>query len=456
MLAPILTLALLPQGQVDVDSFVEKATAAAQKFVDAERVVGISAGVVTEELGSVTFAVGRVSADDAKTPDENTLYEIGSVSKVLTGILLGESLLRDELTLEDTVLEHLPEGVTLAARRDDPIRLVHLTTHGSGLPRMPPNFDLENTARSWSEYGEDELYQCLSEFKALRQPGKRYAYSNLAVGLLGHVLELKLETPYEELLIELLCSPLGMNSTRIVLNEELKARFAPGTDSSLEPAPAWDMAVLAPCGGIRSSSADMLEFLKAHLDGDSPLDGAFREALQVRSEYKQGKPQLGLGWHVAGDGVTRIHSGETAGYHAYCAINMVSGVGVIVLTNTATPIIDVLGNYLVNLALSVELPLPAFKTPFPLPEERLAAYTGRFESPTFAIEVTRKGTKFFAQVDGPGQGNFRVMPVSETRFEYLDLEASMEFAIEKDGTIAKMTFRQNGLEHNCTRVDSED
>lgn len=446
LLLPFLCL----QTEAPAPTLAGKAESLAEQYVAAERVMGLSVGVIAPGGESFTFGVGQFSRADERVPDERTLYEIGSVTKVLTGVLLADSVARGEVQLDDTVQSFLPEGVELAAHRKGPIRLVHLTTHSSGLPRMPKNFDLSFTSEAWSSYGADDMYEFLSEFRPKREPGRRYAYSNLAAGLLGHVLERNAGVSYETLLRERLCVPLGMADTRIRLEEEQLARFAPGHDANLDEAEAWEMGVLAPCGGVRSSVADMLLFLRANLSGDSSLDEQLALARTVHSKHKGSNAPVGLGWHVAGDGSTRIHSGQTGGYHSYIAVNTKLDVAVIVLANTTSAHVDGLGNSLVNLALGVTLPGPDFKPIVELKAAQLERFVGRYVAPDqLAVELSRKENRLYAQVEGPGQSLFRILPLSETAFEYAELKATIDFELAEGGDVNGLVFRQNGLEFHC-------
>ena len=441
---------LCVQADVSTPTFAEEARALADQYVVAERVMGLSVGVIAPGGEVTSFGVGRLSGSQDETPDERTLYELGSISKVLTGVLLADSVVRGEVQLDDTVQSLLPAGVKLGEHRKGPMCLVHLTTHSSGLPRMPKNFDLAYTSKAWSDYGTDELYEFLSGFEPKREPGSRYAYSNLAAGLLGHLLGLKAGVPYEALLTDRLCAPLGMVDTRLALDEFQQKRFAAGHDANLDEADAWNMSVLAPCGGVRSSVADMLLFLSANLEGDSKLDEQLTFARTIHSKHKGAQAPVGLGWHLAGDGSTRIHSGQTGGYHSYIAVNTELDVGVIVLANTTSGHIDGLGNSLVNLALGVKLPGPDFKPVVTLASEQLEHFVGRYVAKDqLTLEISRKDTKLYAQVEGPGQGLFRVLPVSSTSFEYAELKATVDFELAEAGRVKELVFRQNGAEFHC-------
>ena len=176
------------------------------------------------------------------------------------------------------------------------ITFIDLATHTSGLPRLPdgiPKFG----DNPYASYTVDQLYAFLSKHVLRFEPGSHYAYSNLGFGLLGHVLALRAHTNYEDLVMARVCAPLGLTDTRITLTSQWR-RLAQGHDSILKPASNWDLPTLAGAGALRSTSNDLLKFMKATClsEADAPLRPAIDMLLQTRRPAYDASEKAALGW----------------------------------------------------------------------------------------------------------------------------------------------------------------
>ena len=143
---------------------------------------------LVDEHGSSIVSCGKM--DDGASPEVNgnTLFEIGSITKTFTGLLLQDMIERGEMKLDDPVARYLPKLVRMPTRNGKEITLFHLVTHTSGLPRNPENLDPKRADNPLAEYTAEKLNAYLSGFKLTRQPGAKFEYSNLGSGLLGHVI----------------------------------------------------------------------------------------------------------------------------------------------------------------------------------------------------------------------------------------------------------------------------
>jgi len=204
-----------------------KIDALAQPYLDQELAVGFTIGIIKSGETAV-FGYGQLSEDDTRVPDGTTIFEIGSISKVFTGMLLADAVVQERVTLDQPVQEILGDAATLNVVDDKPILLRHLSTHTSGLPRLPFGFSPTNADDPYADYSAETLYQSLKKGKSLRAPGAQHAYSNFAVGMLGHLLAVENDTSYSELLQERIAGPLGLVDTTIELNEDQLTRFAQG------------------------------------------------------------------------------------------------------------------------------------------------------------------------------------------------------------------------------------
>src|SRR6266511_4034106 len=205
-----------------VHSSAEEFTNAIQAFLQQrveveKRDVGIVVGIV-DEHGSRVISCGKM---DNGTDDEvngDTLFDIASITKPFTGLLLQDMIERGEMKLDDPVAKYLPNSVRMPARNGKEISLLHLATHTSGLPHIAPNLDPKRADQSFADYTVEELNAFLSGYQLTRDPGTKFEYSSLGAGLLGHVIALKAGTNYESLVVDRICRQLKMDSIGIIQN----------------------------------------------------------------------------------------------------------------------------------------------------------------------------------------------------------------------------------------------
>jgi CubicO group peptidase (beta-lactamase class C family) len=319
-----------------------------QPLVDSEERVGVVAGVI-DRWGTHTFSYGETVLGNGKAPDGNTLFEIGSVTKTFTALLLADLVEKGMLNLEDPIEDFLPDSVHVPSFGDRKITLLDLATHTSGLPRLPSNmhvFQDSDDPNPYANYTEDMLYEFLSNYTLQREPGTEFEYSNLGVGLLGHILELVTGTDYETLVLERICNPLGMSSTRITLSSEETQRLAQGYDTYGTPTCNWDFDVLAPCGALRSTVNDLMSYVSANLGlRETNLSAAIELTHTTFRENNTLNPQwaIGLTWYKFDPGWDILdtekmdviyHGGDTYGYSSYVGFIEEEKIGVVVLSNT--------------------------------------------------------------------------------------------------------------------------
>src|SRR6266404_338219 len=301
--------------------------------VESKRSAGIVVGIL-DEGGRRVVACGNAGSAD-KPLDGNSLFEIGSITKVFTSSLLAEMVRRGEVRLEDPASKYLPDSARLPSRNGKGITLLDLATQTSGLPRLPGNLAPKDPKNPYADYTVEQLYDFLSHYTLTRDIGEKYEYSNLGVGLLGHILARKAGMSYEELVTKRILEPLGMKDTGITLSAPMRARLAPGHDAGGAPVGNWDVPVLAGAGALRSTANDMLKFLAANLDaGDGPLPSALRETHKARRPTGMPQLEIGLGWHIFHrfDNDLVWHNGGTGGYHSWIGFLAARRVGVVVLS----------------------------------------------------------------------------------------------------------------------------
>lgn len=323
------------------------------------RTAGVVVGLLAADGTRRVLSAGSGGAD-ALPLDGETVFEIGSITKVFTAIALADMALRGEVTLDEPVAELLPESVAVPARNGKPITLLLLTTHHSGLPRLPGNMRPANVANPYADYTVLQMYDFLSGHSLRRDPGDTYEYSNYAVGLLGHALALRAGVTYEGLLRDRILDPLSMGHTRVVFTPWMDEHLALGHDAYGGLAANWDLPTLAGAGGLRSTANDMLVFAAANL---SPAEGELLAAMdsthRPRRQTGESADSIGMGWHIFHRGGRRItaHNGGTGGYRSFLGLDLAAGRAVVLLTNTGGEGLDDIGLHL--LAPTFQMRKPA-------------------------------------------------------------------------------------------------
>jgi len=294
-----------------------------------------------DENGMEQYYYGH-TANGKNTIDENTIFEIGSVTKVFTTLLLADMIEKGEVNLNDPIDKFLPEYVTAPSKNDMKITLLDLATHTSSLPRMPDHFPLVDFDAQ-DEFDEEELYDYLSNLELSRDIGSEYEYSNIGVGLLAHILSLQAGKSYEELVKERILDKFGMENTCIKQCNELRDKFAKPHMLGFQINELNLSEVLIGAGEIRSSGKDMLTFLSYAMGlKDSDLKNSFKLTQNVNHQINE-QLSIGLGWHMMQNNDRMIiwHNGATQGFASYVGFDPESNQGVVVLTNSMVFVDDI-------------------------------------------------------------------------------------------------------------------
>lgn len=369
----------------------------AQPLIDGHLVPGLAIGIY--EAGHVeSYGLGTVSKEHPVAPDSNTIYEIGSVSKVFTGLLLADAVTRGEVALDTPLSRLLPRDVKPPKRDGREITLEELATHFSGLPRIPSNMAADSLVNPYADYGRDKLFAFLNGYQVPRQSEAQFQYSNLGMGLLGTLLADKAGSDYATLLHERIANPLAMTDTTVSLTTNQQHRLAPPHRGGLRVS-NWDFSALAGCGAVRSTVNDLLKLIAAHVDSSStPLRATIQLASQRRRLIPKTGRSIALGWQIARDGTTLWHTGQTGGYSSAVFVNPGLKKGVVVLANGADSAVDVLGERLIQALAGMNVQPPKVRRSIPLAEAQLDRLAGEYPSPAgFTITITRSEDALFAQ-----------------------------------------------------------
>lgn len=318
------------------DPLADLVSAAVAPVVGSTRAPAAVVGVIAP-AGSRVFGYGETVPGGGVVPGGDTVFEIGSISKVFTGLLLAETAERGEVSLDDPVSALLPAGTKVPSGRRA-ITLRDLSAHVSGLPKLYDDFNPKDPSNPYADYTSAKLFSDLASHPLTREPGNRIEYSNLGAGLLGDSLALKAKKSYEDLVRERIGRPLGLSDTTITLSASQKARLAPGHINA-RIVSGWDFASLQGAGALRSTVNDLIRLLQAQLGGGA-LGAAIRETHKVHSGAAlpsgNGIKEVALGWVILEIGGRRIyfHNGGTGGYSTSIAFIPESATAVVVLANS--------------------------------------------------------------------------------------------------------------------------
>jgi CubicO group peptidase (beta-lactamase class C family) len=433
----------LPTAEADPDGPHRAAVAAQVKpFLDAELIKGVVIGLY--DAGKLEV-YGFGAGPGGKPPTGTTLFEIGSVTKVYTGILLADAVQRREVSLDAPVSDLLPPGITVPTRDKVAITLRHLMLHSSGLPRLPPSImKAGERADPYAGYGEEQLYPDLLATELESTPGTQINYSNYGVGLLGFALGRKIGGGYTKVMQERVLAPLGLHDT--YLGFPAGSVRAEGTNANLEPKAPWTFADgLAGAGALVSSARDQLRLVDAELDAAAGSKLPLRAAMRLTQEAQLADVgrNSGLGWVIDPEG-RYWHNGGTGGFHSFVGFDPKSRRGIVILSSTSTSLVDRLATSMYKVLENEPTPPPVFPTP-----EQLAKLAGTYDLVGTKVEIKVTGKKLY--IIGPDQPPVRLLPLSATEFLIDELQALVVFEKEGDAVV-RLVFTFGGQTVNAPRV----
>jgi CubicO group peptidase (beta-lactamase class C family) len=426
-----------------------------QQRIDQEKQsVGIVVGVI-DESGNRIIAYGHRDQTNSCPVDENTLFEIGSITKVFTTLALANLLEQDTLKLGDCLSTLLPDAVKAPTRNGQEISLLNLATHTSGLPRLPDNLAPADMSNPYVDYSVEQLYAFLSSHQLSRDIGSQYEYSNLGTGLLGHLLSLKTGLDYETLVKTQITQPLQMHDTGIQLTAEQLARFATGHNRLAQPVPYWDLSTLAGAGALRSTANDLLKFLVANLQLiSSPLNPILQTTHAVQAQTGTPGLAIALGWHILNHHETEIlfHDGGTGGFRSFLGFVKQKQFGVVVLSNSENDVNDI-GLHL----LEPRYPLakhhpPKQRQAIQVDPNLFDGYVGRYElAPDFIFTITKEHDRLYAQATG--QSQVELFAETETQFFITEVDAQITFIRDPQGHVKHLILHQAGQEITAPKLN---
>ena len=404
--------------------------------------IGIAVGVVGPQ-GRRVISYGHLNQGDPRPLNGDTVFEIGSVGKVFTALLLADMVQKGDVALADPVARYLPAGVKIPERNGHSITLVDLVTHTSGLPFMPDEVPVvdESTAR---KYGAPQLYQFLARYQLPHDPGAEWDYSNIDYWLLGQALAARAGIDFQSLLRTRVIAPLKLKSTAfpLPLSPKLKAKLAVGHDAVLQLAPDFYStsiyATVGPeAGGLVSTVNDLLTLLSVAIGYErSPLASSMAAMLSTCRPI--GGSEQALGWVVMGKGDDQLimHEGFTWGYASYVTWDPKMRVGVVVLSNQLSSVGDI-ARHLLRPNVPLERPTVIRHTEISLDSSVLDACAGQYEVKDEGVfNVTREHDFLKIQLPiGWGLPEFRLRPESQRDFFVAELPIRVTFQTGSDGRV---------------------
>lgn len=313
------------------DEWVKKL---ATPLVEHQVVDGLSIGYIEgDHFGIVHLGSSNRAKKQA---DFSTVYELGSVSKIFTSLLLADAVVRGEINLEEQANVANAAEIQLPSRGGRAITWLDLSTHRAGLPRLPVNLPLTDLVDPYRDYDSKMAAEFVNRYELPRQPGVAQEYSNFGVSVMGYLIAERAGKTYDALLRERISEPLEMTDCTVSLSSEQSTRLATPHDKVGSAVTPWTFADLPGAGGVHATMRDMMRFAKAQLKPPvGPIGEAIELAWKQHTPADASGPAMGLGWMIAGDGQTRWHNGQTGGSHAALFINRELKSAVIVLCNTA-------------------------------------------------------------------------------------------------------------------------
>ncbi len=406
---------------------------AAQRAMDARTQAAPGTGIILGYISPDGVKILKSGgAGTARPLDEHTRFEVGSVTKTFTANLLAQAVLAGSVRLADPVAKYLPKSVHVPSRGGKQITLLNLATQHSGLPRMPSNIRDVDGPDPYAAYDVSDLYAFINGYALTRDPGSKYEYSNLGVGLLGQALANQAHTSYAMLVKRKIYVPLGMSESTVATAPEHDAALAVGHDADGKPTHAWEIEALAGAGAVRSTMHDMLLYLRCNM-GRGPIARDCLYGHQPRSTFPGGK--IGLVWMTSPSGVV-WHDGDTAGFHAMIEISADHKRGMVILSN-GPPVADI-GNGV------IEPQAPARQCPSPQPPSATSEYDGVYCDASIGLGFTVKTTNAVVTMQIPGQQAVVFQHKQGDRFDATSVGASVDF-VRKDGAVVGAILHQNGV-----------
>ena len=426
-----------------------------------EKDVGIIVGVI-EPRGRRIISVGHRNTGDQRPLDGDTVFEIGSVTKAFTALLLVDMVGKNEVALSAPVAKYLPVDLKVPERNGRSITLVDLATHTSGLPFMPENAPPLNDPAA-AKYSAADLKQYVAGYQLKRDIDSEWEYSNVGYWVLTEALSSRGGMDYETLVRKRVIAPLKLLNTDFSISPKMKANLAIGHDAALQPAPAVSelpiYSLMPAAGGLYSTTNDLLTVLSVAMRYErSPIAPAIEATLSVRRPTGGGSEQA-LGWTVIGKGDQELiyRDGGTYGFASSVAWDPKKRTGVVVLSNQQGDVDDI-ARHLLRPDVPLAKPTNTKHIEIAIDSLLLDKYAARYEAQGEGIFTVARENNFLT-IESPadwGLPKLRIRPESPRDFFATELPVRVTFQVSNDGRVTGLIIYpprgQKGVPAN--RIDS--
>lgn len=332
--------AVVPTDNSLQTKFDRQVDTIARRYINKMNTVGMSIAILKNGY-SYFYGYGATEKKRNHVPGNDAIFEIGSISKTFTATLLAYYANEHKLFLTDPITKYLPDSLAADTTLQH-ITLQMLANHTSGLPRLPNNLLVNNATiiNPYESYSKQDLFTCLKGCKLQSVPGDKYSYSNLGAGLLAVILERVSGRSYEQMITDIICKPLVMNSTVIHPDSSQKLREVSVYNDNGAKIIMWGFDALSGAGAIRSTSHDMLLYAQENLQDDKTN---ISKAITLTHTITYDKEMtVGLGWHMTKEAGMNYywHNGATGGCTSYMAFIPEKNTAVVVLSNSAASVDD--------------------------------------------------------------------------------------------------------------------
>lgn len=392
---------------------------------------GACMAVAVVESDAVARTFRCADAKDAARIGVDSAFEIGSVSKTMTAVLLADLILQGKGSLDDRLADWLPPGTKVPQYDGRPILLRHVVTHTSGLPALPSRLHAKDMADPYAGLDASALLASLADAKLDAAPGTRFEYSNFASMVLSYAVARKAGSDLETLLKRRLFAPLAMDKAYVSAKPD-GVRVATGHSQNGTAVPAWTFATdLAGVGGVHATLEDMIRYVQASLDLS---ESAISPALELSRKKVSEQPAMAMNWMLVplAGRTLHLHEGGTGGFSSFVALDPANRRGVVILSDTSWNSIGGLGALGLHL-VEPSLPLGKPRHDVPAPKPLLEALAGRYRLPSLPpMTLRQRDGKLFVQADG--QSEFELAHDDAGDFRPLAFDALLRPQKKADGS----------------------
>jgi len=304
--------------------------------IDFEKVPGFVVGIIQGD-STYIYSYGSLSKSEDIVPRDNSIFELGGITKVFTASLVELMVEEGLMDYETSLNEYLPKS-TRNEKSD--ITLLEAITHTAGMPRLPHGIGKrEREANNpYAYYAKSDLFDFYKNYYPIDDVENRYQYSHVTYALIETAIENIMGERFEDVLNDKLLMPMKLNDTNIRLDDEQKKRLSPGYNILGNKTRPWRFSSFKGSVGMKSSVQDMLLFMSTQLGGGDPTFAkSFADMHKPMYETELAKNNfIGKSWHVIQKKNHNVvlHAGSTSGHQSFIGFVKETNTGVVILSNS--------------------------------------------------------------------------------------------------------------------------